>query len=82
MGNRPIEGEFDPKFHGYEGNVGVSLSWGGPSPFDLRALEAIEQNGLESATGGLFGTGFNLELNDGNALGLCKCILFTSSCLQ
>ncbi|KAJ2935065.1 hypothetical protein H1R20_g1990, partial [Candolleomyces eurysporus] len=72
VGNRSILGQFDPKFHGYEGNVGVSLSWGGPSAFDLRALRAIEEDELELATGGGFGRGFNLELNDGNALGLCQ----------
>ncbi|RXW18328.1 hypothetical protein EST38_g7525 [Candolleomyces aberdarensis] len=72
VGNRSISGQFDPKFHGYEGNVGVSLSWGGPSAFNLRALRAIEEDGLELATGGVFGRGFNLELNDGNALGLCQ----------
>ncbi|RXW18327.1 hypothetical protein EST38_g7524 [Candolleomyces aberdarensis] len=72
VGNRSISGQFDPRFHGYEGNVGVSLSWGGPSAFDLRALRAIEEDGLELVTGGVFGRGFNLELNDGNALGLCQ----------
>jgi hypothetical protein len=35
-------------------------------------MRASEEDGVELATGGEFGRGFNLEPNDGNAVGLCK----------
>lgn len=41
-GNRTTKGQFDPRVHGYTGNVGTSLSWMPPSEHDKRAERNAE----------------------------------------
>ncbi|KAF6746883.1 hypothetical protein DFP72DRAFT_854939 [Ephemerocybe angulata] len=62
-GRRDILGQFDPRYHGSEGKVRTILAWGGPSTLDRLSLLAAQ----ELKRGGYW---FNIELNDGDALGL------------
>ncbi|KAJ3531680.1 hypothetical protein NMY22_g8051 [Coprinellus aureogranulatus] len=41
-GGRNASGEYDPRVHGYDGNVRTSLPWNGALPNEVRALENAE----------------------------------------
>ncbi|KAF6756939.1 hypothetical protein DFP72DRAFT_846313 [Ephemerocybe angulata] len=60
---RDILGQFDPRYHGSEGKLRTSLAWGGPSTLDRLSLFAAQELKRD-------GYWFNIELNDGDALGL------------
>ncbi|KAF9460634.1 alcohol oxidase [Collybia nuda] len=59
--NHNTAGQFDPSLHGFNGEVGVSLS-GEPTFIDGKVITATSQLGGDFA--------FNLDMNSGNELGL------------
>lgn len=59
-----ITGQFNPNVHGFNGEVGVSLS-GSPGAIDAQVIKASTQLGGDFK--------FNLDMNSGNELGLGKC---------
>ncbi|TFK17364.1 pyranose dehydrogenase [Coprinopsis marcescibilis] len=66
VSGRNVTGEFDPQYHGFSGNVGVSLPELGHHVLDRVGLEAInEPNQTEFH--------YNQDMNSGNPIGLGWC---------
>lgn len=63
-GGRNASGEYDPRVHGYTGNVQTSLPWNGPFAHELRALENSEIQAEEFP--------ILVDVNDGTPIGLSE----------
>lgn len=62
-GGRNASGEYDPKLHGYEGNVETSLPWDGHNEHDRRTIQNAELQKDEFP--------LILDINDGKPIGAC-----------
>ncbi|RXW16745.1 hypothetical protein EST38_g9110 [Candolleomyces aberdarensis] len=62
VGGRDPTGQYDPRYHGTDGPIRVSLTWSGPDDFDRRASRntEIQKEFIEK-----------LDSNDGEPAGLC-----------
>lgn len=60
-GGRNASGEYDPKLHGYEGNVETSLPWDGHNEHDRRTIQNAELQKDEFP--------LILDINDGKPIG-------------
>ncbi|TFK19281.1 pyranose dehydrogenase [Coprinopsis marcescibilis] len=61
VGGRNVDGQYDPNVHGYDGKVGVSLPWSGPTEHDVRSIKTTEYHPEFP---------FTLDVNAGAPLGV------------
>ncbi|KAJ2912470.1 hypothetical protein MD484_g7944, partial [Candolleomyces efflorescens] len=62
LGGRDISGQYDPQFHGSNGNTLISLVQSEPIDFDRRIMQAVEELDGEFP--------FNLDQNSGKPIGV------------
>lgn len=60
-GGRNASGQYDPRYHGYNGLTHVSLPWGEPTQFDLLAMKNADESKEIK---------YNIEPNSGKPSGL------------
>lgn len=66
-GGRNATGEYDPRYHGFKGNLSVSLSSQEPTDFDKHVLEVPKINPHEFP--------YHIDMSSGRPLGLSELVL-------